>query len=50
MVFERREEEVIDFNKAYRVKMPAVARCRIKLGSEMGEESVEGKRRQVKRG
>ncbi len=29
MVFERREEELIDFNIAYRVRMPAVARCRI---------------------
>ncbi len=34
MVFERREEEVIDFNTAYRVRLPAVARCRILLGSE----------------
>ncbi len=25
MVFERREEEVIDFNTAYRVRLPAVA-------------------------
>ncbi len=25
MVFERREEEVTDFNTAYRVRMPAVA-------------------------
>ncbi len=33
-VFERREEGVIDFNIAYRVRMPAVARCRIRLGSE----------------
>ncbi len=33
-MFERREEEVFDFNVAYRVKMPAVVRCRIRLGSE----------------
>ncbi len=32
MVFERREEEVIDFNTAYRVRMPAVAGCRMKKG------------------
>ncbi len=32
MVFERREEEVIDFNTAYMVRLPAVARCRIMLG------------------
>ncbi len=34
MVFERREEEVINFNTAYRVRLPAVAICRIMLGSE----------------
>ncbi len=34
MVFERRKEEAIDFNTAYRVRLPAVARCRIMLGSE----------------
>ncbi len=34
----RREEEVIDFNTAYRVRLPAVARCRIVLGSEKMEE------------
>ncbi len=28
MVFERREEEVIDFNAAYRVRLPAVASCK----------------------
>ncbi len=38
MVFERREEEVVDFNTAYRVRLPAVARCRIMLGSEEIEE------------
>ncbi len=38
MVFERREEEVTDFNTAYRVRLPAVARCRIMLGSEKMEE------------
>ncbi len=34
MVFERREEKVVDFNTAYRVRLPAVARCRIMSGSE----------------
>ncbi len=34
MEFERREEKVIDFNTAYRVRLPAVARCRIMLGGE----------------
>ncbi len=43
MVFERREEEVIDFNTAYRVRLPAVARCRIMLGSEKMEEVSEFK-------
>ncbi len=38
MVSERREEEVIDFNIAHRVRMPAVARCRIRLGSNKLEE------------
>ncbi len=38
MVFEKREEEVIDFNTAYRVRLPAVARYRIMLGSEKMEE------------
>ncbi len=33
MVF-KRKEEVIDFNAAYRVRLPAVARWRIMLGSE----------------
>ncbi len=32
MVFERREEEVTDFKAAYRVRLPAVVRCRIMLG------------------
>ncbi len=41
MVSERREEEVIDFNTAYRKKMPAVARYRIMLGSEKMEEVSE---------
>ncbi len=27
MVFERREEEVVDFNTAYRVRLPAVLWC-----------------------
>ncbi len=38
MVFERREEEVIHCNTAYRVRLPEVARCRIMLGSEKMEE------------
>ncbi len=38
MVFERREGEVIDFTVAYRVRMPAVARCRLMLGREKMEE------------
>ncbi len=43
MVFERREEEVIDFYTAYRVRLPAVARYRIMLGSEEMEEMNEFK-------
>ncbi len=43
MVFERREEEVIDYNTFYRVRLPAVARCRIMLGSEKMEEVSEFK-------
>ncbi len=43
MVFERREEEIIDFNAAYRVRLPAVASCRIMLGSEKTEEVSEFK-------
>ncbi len=43
MVSERREGEVIDFNTAYRVRMPAVARCRIMLGREKMEEVSEFK-------
>ncbi len=43
MWFERREEEVIAFNTAYRVRLPAVARCRIMLGSEKMEEVSEFK-------
>ena len=42
MVLERREE-VINFNTAYRVRLPAVARCRIMLGSEEMEEVNEFK-------
>ncbi len=38
MVSERREEKVVDFNIAYRVRVPAVARCRVMLGSEKMEE------------
>ncbi len=34
MMFERREEEVVDFNTAYWVRLPAVVRCRIMLVSE----------------
>ncbi len=43
MVFERREEEVTDFNTAYRVRLPAVAGCRIMLGSEEMKEVNEFK-------
>ncbi len=43
MVFERREEEVINFNTAYRVRLPAVASCKIMLGSEKMEEVSEFK-------
>ncbi len=43
MVIEKREEEVIDFNTAYRVRLPAVAECRIMLGSEEMEEVNEFK-------
>ncbi len=43
MVFERREEEVGDFNTAYRIRLPAVERCRIMLGSEKMEEVSEFK-------
>ncbi len=38
MVFERREVEVVDFNTANRVRLPAVASCRVMLGSEEMEE------------
>ncbi len=41
MVFKRREEEVVNFNTAYRIRLPAVARCRIMLGSEKMEEVSE---------
>ncbi len=43
MVCERREEEVINFNTTYRVRLPAVASCRIMLGSEKMEEVSEFK-------
>ncbi len=43
MVFERREEEVVDFNTAYSVRLPAVARCRVMLGIEKMEEMSEFK-------
>ncbi len=43
MVLERREEEVVDFNIAYRVRLPTVARCRVMLGSEKMEEVSEFK-------
>ncbi len=42
MMFERREE-VTDFNTAYRVRLPALAGCRIMLGSEEMEEVNEFK-------
>ncbi len=43
MVLERREEEVIDFNIAYRARMPAVVRCRIRLDSDKMKEVCEFK-------
>ncbi len=43
MVFERRGVEVVDFNTTYRVRLPAVARCRVMLGSEEMEEVSEFK-------
>ncbi len=43
MVFERREEEVIDFSTACRVRLPAVVRCRVMSGSEKMEEVSEFK-------
>ncbi len=43
MVFERREEEVVDFNTAYILRLPAVTRCRVMLGSEKMEEVREFK-------
>ncbi len=36
IVFERRVVEVVDFNTAYRVRLPAVARCRVMLGRTGG--------------
>ncbi len=41
MVLEKREEGVIDFNTAYKVRLPVVARCRIMLGREKMEEVSE---------
>ncbi len=38
MVAESKEEQVIDCNTAYRVRLPAVVRCRIMLGSETMKE------------
>ncbi len=38
MVFEGREEEMVDINTAYRIRLPAVERCKIMLGSEKMEE------------
>ncbi len=43
MVFERREEEVIDYNIAYRMRMPAIVRCRTMLGCKKMEEVSEFK-------
>ncbi len=43
VVFERREEEAINLNTAYRVRLPSVAICRIMLGSEKMEEVSEFK-------
>ncbi len=41
MVFERREVEVVEFNTAYRVRLPAVARCIVMLGREKMEGEKE---------
>ncbi len=41
MVSERREVEVVDFNTAYRVRLPAVSRCRVMLENEKMEEVSE---------
>ncbi len=38
MFFERAREQTIDFVKPYRVRLPAVARCRIMLGIEKMKE------------
>ncbi len=43
MVFERRKEEVISFNTAYRLRLPVVATCRRTLGSEKLDEVSECK-------
>ncbi len=43
MVFERREEEVIDYSTTYSVRLPQVARCRKILGNEEMEEVSEFK-------
>ncbi len=43
MVFERREEEVINSNTAYKVRLPAVAGCSGMLGSKKMEEVSEFK-------
>ncbi len=43
MVFEKIEDKVIDFNTVYRVRLPAVAECRIMLGSEKMEAVSEFK-------
>ncbi len=43
MMFEKREEEVIDFSTAYRVRLPPIVRCRIILGNEEMEEVREFK-------
>ncbi len=42
-MFERREEEVINFSTTYRVRLSTVASCRIMLGSEKMEEVSEFK-------
>ncbi len=44
MVFEKREE-VVDFNIAYRVRLPAVVRCRVMLRSKKTEEGQKGEER-----
>ncbi len=43
MVFERREEKLIDVDTTYRVRLPAVMRCRVMLETKKMEEVSEFK-------